>query len=413
MIFLINKFKRQFNRVFKKENFTLQEISGSLGDLGTFLPFIIGLSKLNIVSINNSLFFAGLLNFITGFMWNSPMPVQPMKSIGAVALLGDLNSQEVIVSGIVTGGVVMIAGLTKIINKLNKYISLYIVYGIQIGLGVKMATTGFKYIIDSNSIEKIVGILICAVSYFIINFNNKVPTALLVTSIGLIYSIIKYVNLKDNDIHYEFILPFELNTIQTINSTHIVNGILYGAIPQIPLTLLNSCISVKKLHDDIFPENIIPLTEIASSVGLMNILTCPFGGIPMCHGAGGLAGQYKFGARCGISEIFLGTIKMILSLSLGNIILDLLELFPYFILGVLLFYSGLELAIQGSKNGINDITLITIIVQLSLNTFWGFLSGFIMNTIVVLINSDKVKYKTKNIKNKLKEKLVFCPFNCF
>ena len=87
----------------------------------------------------------------------------------------------------------------------------------------------------------------------------------------------------------------------------------------------------------------------------MNILTCPFGGIPMCHGAGGLAGQYIFGARCGISEMFLGTIKMILSLALGNIILDLLKLFPYFILGVLLFYSGLELAIQGSKNGINDI----------------------------------------------------------
>lgn len=386
----LKKFKRQFNRVFKKENFTLQEISGSLGDLGTFLPFIIGLSKLNVVSINNSLFFAGLLNFITGFMWNSPMPVQPMKSIGAVALSGDLNSQEVIVAGIATGTFIMFVGITKIIDKVNKYVSLYIIYGIQIGLGLKMATNGFKYIINSNLIEKIIGISICIVSYFIINFKNKIPVALFVTLIGLIYSIIKYVNLKDN-INYKFILPFEINTIQTINSTHIVNGILNGAIPQIPLTLLNSCISVKKLHDDIFPENIIPLTEIASSVGLMNILTCPFGGIPMCHGAGGLAGQYKFGARCGISEMFLGTIKMIISLSMGNIILNLLELFPYFILGVLLFFSGLELTVQGSKNGINDITIITIIVQLSLNTFWGFISGFVMNAIIIFINLDKVK----------------------
>ena len=88
-----------------------------------------------VVSINNSLFFAGLLNFITGFMWNSPMPVQPMKSIGAVALTGGLNSQEIIVAGIGTGLFVMIMGLTKLINKFNKYLSLYIIYGIQVGLG--------------------------------------------------------------------------------------------------------------------------------------------------------------------------------------------------------------------------------------------------------------------------------------
>lgn len=393
MLYLIKKFNRQFHRIFNKENITLQEISGSLGDLGTFLPFVIGFSKLNIISINNSLFFAGLLNVITGFAWNSPMPVQPMKSIGASALTEDLNSQEVLVAGIVTGFCVMMLGITGLINKLTNKVSIKIVYGIQIGLGIKMGITGTKYIINSNLIEKIIGLSLSILSYIIFNFSDKVPIALLITIIGIIYSIINYVkNINDYNA-YEFISPFDIDIIQNINSTHIINGITKGAIPQLPLTLLNSCLSVKKLHDDFFPDNILSMREISTSVGLMNILTCPFGGIPVCHGAGGLAGQYKFGARCGISEIFLGTIKIILSLSLGNIIYDLLQLFPYFILGILLLYSGLELAIQGSKNGVNDITLITVIIQLSSNTFWGFLSGMIIDYNIHICKMIKNKFK--------------------
>jgi MFS superfamily sulfate permease-like transporter len=53
---------------------------------------------------------------------------------------------------------------------------------------------------------------------------------------------------------------------------------------------------------------------MAVSQGLMNLLSAPFGGIPLCHGAGGMAGHVRFGAQTGGSLVMLGAIMMGLAL---------------------------------------------------------------------------------------------------
>src|SRR5207245_2328522 len=70
-----------------------------------------------------------------------------------------------------------------------------------------------------------------------------------------------------------------------------------AALPQIPLTTLNSVIAVCALSADLFPARRAEPRRVAISVGAMNLVAAWFGGMPMCHGAGGLAGQYRFGAR--------------------------------------------------------------------------------------------------------------------
>lgn len=67
---------------------------------------------------------------------------------------------------------------------------------------------------------------------------------------------------------------------------------------------------------------------MACSVGVLNLIACTFGGMPMCHGAGGLAAQYRFGARHGASMVFLGSVKVILALALGGALMHLLEVKP-------------------------------------------------------------------------------------
>lgn len=81
----------------------------------------------------------------------------------------------------------------------------------------------------------------------------------------------------------------------------------------------------------------------------MNIAMCLMGGFPMCHGAGGLAGQYRFGGRSGAAVIILGLMKVSLGLLFGQSCLELLRActFPYSVLGVMLCVSGLELAMAG------------------------------------------------------------------
>jgi MFS superfamily sulfate permease-like transporter len=118
-----------------------------------------------------------------------------------------------------------------------------------------------------------------------------------------------------------------------------------AALPQIPLTTLNSVIAVCALSRDLFPDRPAAPRRVATSVGLMNLLAGWFGGMPMCHGAGGLAGQYRFGARSNGSILFLGAAKMVLAVSAGSSLMALCRAFPGSVLGVMLAFSGIELAL--------------------------------------------------------------------
>lgn len=94
-------------------------------------------------------------------------------------------------------------------------------------------------------------------------------------------------------------------------------GFVRAAIPQIPLSILNSVIAVCKLSGDLFPDREASAMKVSVSVGIMNFVGCWFGAMPVCHGAGGLAGQYRFGGRSGLSVVFLGMVNWLLDWCLG------------------------------------------------------------------------------------------------
>ena len=166
-----------------------------------------------------------------------------------------------------------------------------------------------------------------------------------------------------------------------------------GALPQIPLTLLNSVIALCALSSQYFPGRGVQPRKVAISVGLMNLFCVPLGGIPMCHGSGGLAAQYHFGARTGSSVIILGTLKIIVGFLFGGALLGLLQSYPMAILGAMLIFAGIELA-KSSKKDIDDtqgltVVLITAIFILGINTFVGFLAGFGISTIYAMQSGRK------------------------
>ncbi|PTB69992.1 hypothetical protein BBK36DRAFT_1189167 [Trichoderma citrinoviride] len=123
---------------------------------------------------------------------------------------------------------------------------------------------------------------------------------------------------------------------------------LWMAIGQLPLTTLNSIIAVSALAADLLPDLPAPsVTSIGLSVALMNLTGTWFGAMPVCHGAGGLAAQFRFGARSGASVIFLGLLKIALGLLFGETLVNLLKQYPKGLLGVMVVAAGLELAKVG------------------------------------------------------------------
>ncbi|MGB0713908.1 MAG: putative sulfate/molybdate transporter, partial [Gammaproteobacteria bacterium] len=81
--------------------------------------------------------------------------------------------------------------------------------------------------------------------------------------------------------------------------------------------------------------------------GLMNLFSSAGGGVPMCHGAGGMAGHVRFGARTGGSSIMLGGLLLVLGLFFSDSLALLLGMFPEAVLGIVLFLAGAELATSG------------------------------------------------------------------
>jgi MFS superfamily sulfate permease-like transporter len=155
-----------------------------------------------------------------------------------------------------------------------------------------------------------------------------------------------------------------------------------AALPQIPLTTLNSVIAVCALSIDLFPDRPAFPRRVSISVGLMNLVGCWFGAMPMCHGAGGLAGQYRFGARTNGSILFLGVAKIVLAILFGTTLMAVCQVFPGSILGVMLVVSGLELALA-TRDQIDradsSVMLVTAGVCLGLNNIAvGFFVGCLL-----------------------------------
>jgi Molybdate transporter of MFS superfamily len=147
----------------------------------------------------------------------------------------------------------------------------------------------------------------------------------------------------------------------TLNDLFI--GAVFLALPQVPLTLGNAVIAITEENNRLFPQRPVNEGKIATSTGLMNLLSASLGGVPMCHGAGGMAGLVQFGARTGGAVVILGIVLLATAVFLSGSIAILLRLFPAAVLGVILFLTGAQLALGScdfSKDkGERFVTLIT------------------------------------------------------
>ena len=126
-------------------------------------------------------------------------------------------------------------------------------------------------------------------------------------------------------------------------------GLILLSLPQLPLTFGNAYLSITEENNRLFPDRMVSERSVAFSTGLMNLGSSLVGGIPMCHGAGGMAGHVQFGARTGGSSIILGSLLLCAGLFLSSSIGTIFRIFPQSVLGVILFMAGLQLAL-GSRD---------------------------------------------------------------
>lgn len=354
--------------------FNLRELSGSLGDLGTFLPLSVAMALACGMDIGLIFIFAGLMNMFTGWWFRQPIPVQPMKAIAAVAIAEGLSTGAIAAAGMIMGVAVFALALLGGVDRIVRAIPKPIVRGIQAGVGIKLAWTGMVWLADLPAIgwdswilALLVGILVAFVA------GRSQPILLYVFLAGFALLALDHPSAYQN-----LSLDLPAFTLATPVAAEWWSGLTRGAIPQLPLTLLNSVIAVCALSADYFPGRGVEPKRMAASVGLMNLACVPLGGMPMCHGSGGLAAQYRFGARTGGSVIMLGAMKILAGLLLGGVLLTTLSEYPVSILAVMVIVAGFSLsrAAGDSLRGRAGVIVVAMAIAIVvLNTLAGFLVG--------------------------------------
>jgi MFS superfamily sulfate permease-like transporter len=308
------------------------------------------------------------------------MAVQPMKAIAAVALTEGLTVPQILAAGATVSLFILVLGVTGLIDRLHRIVPKSVVRGLQLTLGLSLLMKGIQMVAGTNvwfGPDSYLTGLLAAMVVLLLFFSRQIPAALVLFGIGLVLAVWT---------HPEVIgtlgIGFSFPSWTPPAWNDFVTAFPKAALPQIPLTTLNSVIAVCALSADLFPDRRAEPRKVAISVGMMNLVACWFGGMPMCHGAGGLAGQYRFGARTNGSILFLGVVKVLLAIFLGASLMALCGAFPASVLGVLLAFAGMELALvcrdQTSRTDAFAMLLTTAACMGLNNIALGFLLGLTM-----------------------------------
>ena len=332
------------------------ELAGSLGDLGTLLPIVVAMILINKLSPTAVFLSFGVFYIIAGVYYRLPVPVQPLKAVGAIAIAspGLITESVIGASGIIFGAILLLLAISGTVDKIAKLFTQPVVRGIQLALGLVFLRKGVELIVGKNlflngvagkfaeyNINLIIGVAVFLMVLALLD-NKKTPAAIAALVVGIVAGLV-----LGGSAGLRFSMgPTEIRTISPTLSDFWTAFIML-ILPQIPLTIGNACVGTADTCYSLFPKSHLlskaKAGKFALTMGIVNFPAGFLGAVPMCHGTGGLAAHYRFGARTGGAPIMIGALLVVMALAFGEFGFTLLALIPNSVLGVLLIFAGLEL----------------------------------------------------------------------
>lgn len=358
--------------------FDRNEFSGAFGDIGTDLPLIVGM--ILAVGLDSASVFIlfGLLQIATGLIYRLPMPVQPLKAMAVLVITQKIGGEVIYGAGLAIGAIMLVLSLSGALSALARLVPLCAVRGIQFGLGLSLASLALRDYVPAEGIE---GYVIAALAFIIMLAllgNRRVPGGLILIALGAAFALIARVDFAQVANGAGLALPRP----HAPRWEHIWTGFLVLALPQLPLSLSNSVIATHQTIADLFPHRRISIRTIGLTYSVMNLIVPWFGGLPVCHGCGGLAGHYAFGGRTGGSVIIYGSLYLVIGLFLSHSLEQVLHVFPRPILGIVLLFEAVTLLVflrdQAGDRRALMIALFTALIAFTLPQ--GYVIGLLVGS---------------------------------
>jgi hypothetical protein len=360
--------------------FDRNEWAGSFGDIGTDLPLVFGMVMAAQLDAASVFVVFGLLQIATGLVYRLPMPMQPLKAMAVLVITGGVAAELLYGAGIAIGAVMLVLSATGALGWLAKRIPLCVVRGIQLGLGLSLTSLALgKYVPSAGGS----GYALAALAFFalvVLWGNRRVPAGLVVVGIGFAWALAFQVDLGALAAGAGLALPQP--RLPTLGE--IATGFVVLALPQLPLSLSNSVIATERTIADLFPDRRVGVRKIGLTYAGVNLVAPLFGGIPACHGCGGLAGHYALGARTGGSVVIYGSFFALAGLFLSGSLEQLMAVFPLPVLGVVLLAEAITLMrFVGDQAGRGrDFAIALLVGALAFTLPQGYLVGLVVGLLI-------------------------------
>ena len=359
------------------------ELAGAFGDIGTDLPLIVGMILASGIDGASVLGVFGLFQVFSALVYGLPMAVQPLKAVAAIVIVNQVNGGILFGAGLAIGLVMLALTLTGWLEGLARLVPKPVIRGIQFGLGLQLALLALgRYVPAGGPI----GFVLAGLSALIVLAlwgNRKCPASLLVVALGVGYAAL----------FHRTSLSFWASCGLTLPQWHVphagevLTGFVMLALPQIPLSLGNSILATRQIAQDYFPDRPVTVSRLGLTYSILN-LTAPFlSGIPVCHGSGGIAGHYTFGARTGGSVLIYGLVLLTAGLLFSRAFTDLLRVFPLPVLGTILFFEAFALMrlLRDLRASRADLGVAVAVGLMAAFLPYGYLAGLVAGSVAVYV----------------------------
>ena len=367
--------------------FDRNELSGAFGDLGTDFPLLVGMILAAGLDTTSVLVVYGLMQVFTGLTYGMPMPVQPLKAMAVIVITQKVSGSVLAGGGLAIGAVMLLLSVTGLIDWLARAVPRSVVRGIQLGLGLQLASLALKEYVPAAGAS---GYVLAAVAFVVtlaLLGNRRVPPAPFVIALGVAYAFL----FRLGGANFGGALGLHIPQVHAPSWSDVATGFFLLALPQIPLSLGNSILATRQVASDLFPQKNVTTRRISLTYSLMNLVSPWFGGVPVCHGSGGIAGHYAFGGRTGGSVVIYGLFYLTLGLFLSGGFQQVIELFPKPVLGIILLFEAIALLrlTRDTAGSTVDFTVALLVGLIAFTLPYGYVIGLIVGWIVATLANRK------------------------
>ncbi|WP_049987898.1 putative sulfate/molybdate transporter [Halobellus rufus] len=309
--------------------FSRGELTGAIGDSVTVLPIVVAVAALTDLSLAHILLGFAVFQVVWGVYYALPISVEPMKALAALVIAGGLTPGELAVAGLLAGVVLVGVGATGTLTRLQRYVGRPVIRGVQLAVALVLLQTGLELSLDGLSYA----LVAAAVVAVAVALGRTQSSSLAVLAVGVAVAV------TQTGLPLPQVPPLDVSLPAASGLTSASVG---ATAAQLAMTVGNAAVATSLLLSDYYDAD-VSADELATSMGAMNLVAIPFGAMPMCHGSGGVAGKYAFGARTAGANLLLGGLYALAAV----VAVGVVAAFPLAMLGVILVVIAVELGRVG------------------------------------------------------------------